>query len=234
MAVGFGLAGISLLAGGWTRLVSPLTWQSGRGLQVESIWATPLMLARAFAPGWRVDMSRFQAYEIFGPGVAVWLLVSNVATVLGLIALLLLWIRAYRSPQISPVAVGLLVLATVAIMTVTNKTLSPQYLLWMGGPMAALLLLRSSASQPERAGVKRLAVQLLLLALLTQFVYPLLYDGLLGFRGQVMVVVATVVTAVRNLALVLFTVEVCRLSWVYLSPTATAYQSPTGTKSSLA
>ena len=42
--------GLSLLTGGWTRLVSPLTWQSGRGLQVESIWATPLMLARAFSP----------------------------------------------------------------------------------------------------------------------------------------------------------------------------------------
>ena len=45
--VGFGLALISLIFGGWTRLVSPLTWQSDRGLQIESIWATPLMLARA-------------------------------------------------------------------------------------------------------------------------------------------------------------------------------------------
>lgn len=234
VAVGFGLAGISLITGGWTRLVSPLTWQSGRGLQVESIWATPLMVARAIAPGWRVEFSRFQAFEIFGPGVSTWLLISNVATVLGLATLVLLWVRAYRAAQISPVAVGLVVLATVAIMTVTNKTLSPQYLLWMGGPMAALLVLRSSASQPERAAVNRLAAQLLLLAVLTQLVYPLLYDGLLGFRGPLMVVVATTVTAVRNLALVLFTVEVCRLSWGYLSRTAPAYQSPTGTKSSLA
>ena len=145
---------------------------------------------------------------------------------MGLAILVLLWIRAYRAPRISPVAVGLVVLATIAIMTVTNKTLSPQYLLWMGGPMAALLLLRSSASQPERAAVERLAVQLLVLALLTQFVYPLLYDGLLGFRGQAMVVVATTVTAVRNLALVLFTVEVCRLSWVYLSGDGSRPTSP--------
>ena len=98
-------------------------------------------------------------------------------------------------------------------MTVTNKTLSPQYLLWLGGPMAALLLLRRSAAPAERIVVNRLASQLLVLALLTQLVYPLLYDGLLGFRGDAMVVVATVVTAVRNLALLLFTVEVCRLTW---------------------
>ena len=45
--VGFGLALISLIFGGWSRLISPLTWQSDRGLQIESIWATPLMLARA-------------------------------------------------------------------------------------------------------------------------------------------------------------------------------------------
>ena len=170
------------------------------------------------ASGWRVDISRFQAYEIFGPGVV------------GLVAgqqrghrgsgwrcWSLLWVRAYRRRRSSPVAVGLIVLATVAIMTVTNKTLSPQYLLWLGGPMAALLLLRHSASEPERAAVRRLAVQLLLLALLTQLVYPLLYDGLLGFRGPAMVVLATVVTALRNLALVLFTVEVCRLAWVFCS-----------------
>ncbi|HEY5848058.1 MAG TPA: glycosyltransferase family 87 protein [Microlunatus sp.] len=233
--VGFGLAGISLLLGGWTRLLSPLTWQSGRGLQIESIWATPLMVARAWSPSdWRVDYSRFQAYEIFGPGVSTWLLISNVATVAGLVVLIALWVRAYRARDPSPVAVGLIVLATVAIMTVTNKTLSPQYLLWLGGPMAALLLLRHSASAPERVAVRRLTVHLLLLALLTQLVYPLFYDGLLGFRGSGPVVLATAVTALRNLALALFTVEVCRLAWIFAAGAAPRYQYPTGTKSSLA
>ena len=41
VVVGFGLALISLVTGGLTRLFSPLTWQSGRGLQIESIWADP-------------------------------------------------------------------------------------------------------------------------------------------------------------------------------------------------
>ncbi len=180
VAVGFGLAAVSLVTGGVSRLFSPLTWQSGRGLQIESVWATPLMLARAFGGGWTVDYSRYQAYEIFGPGVGIWLSISNVATVAGLVLLVVLWVRAFRNPGVSPIAVGLVVLATVAIMTITNKTLSPQYLLWLGGPMAALLLLRRDAGTRSRRVVERLAVHLLVLALLTQLVYPLLYDGLLG------------------------------------------------------
>jgi hypothetical protein len=218
LAVGVGLAVVSLLTGGWSRLVSPLSWQSGRGLQIESIWATPLMLARALQPGsWVVDMSRFQAYEIFGSGVTPLLRISDVATVLGLVTILALYLRAFRNPAPSAVAVGLVILATVAIMTITNKTLSPQYLLWLGGPMAALLLLVDGGSARERSSIRRLAGQLLALALLTHLVYPLLYDGLLGQLGHTMTVVSTVVTAVRNVALVLFAIEVCRMAWRFLS-----------------
>jgi len=75
-----------------------------------------------------------------------------------------LYLRAFRSAEPSLVAVGLCILATVAIMTVTNKTLSPQYLLWMGGPMAALLVFRRSSSRQEARTVGRLAAQLLVLA----------------------------------------------------------------------
>jgi hypothetical protein len=102
------------------------------------------------------------------------------------------------------------------LMIVTNKTLSPQYLLWLGGPAAALLLLRHQASAAERLAIRRTAYALLLLALLTHLVYPLLYDGLLGRQGHAMVVLATVVTAVRNLALLAFTGYVGRLTWRFL------------------
>jgi Glycosyltransferase family 87 len=218
LGVGLGLAFLSLIFGGWIRLISPLTWQSGRGLQIESIWATPLMMARAVQPAeWIVDYSKFQAYEIFGPGVSPLLLLSNLATVAGLVVIIALCARAFRNPQPTPVAIGLVVLATVAIMTITNKTLSPQYLLWLGGPMAALLILRGQATERERHTLRRLAIQLLMLAALTQLVYPLLYNGLLGRDGTAMIIISTLVTTVRNLALVAFTVEVCRLAWRLLA-----------------
>ena len=221
VAVGFGLALVSLLTGGWSRLVSPLTWQSDRGLQIESIWATPVMIARAVSPdSWAVDISRYQAYEIFGAGVAPLLTLSTVATVLGLVAIVAIFVRASRNPAPSAVAVGLAILATVAIMTITNKTLSPQYLLWLGGPMSALLLLRTDDDPVEQRRLGRLAGELLLLALLTHLVYPLFYDGFLGRQGWVMIVLSTLVTAARNMFLVVFTVQVCRLAWRRLAPEA--------------
>ena len=218
LVVGVGLAVLSLLFGGWVRLVSPLTWQSHRGLQIESIWATPLMMAREVRPAvWIVDYSKFQAWEIIGPGVSTLLRLSNLATVAGLIVILALYARAYRNPEPTPVAIGLVVLATVAILMISNKTLSPQYLLWLGGPMAALLILHNTATERERSTLRRVTIQLLLLAALTQLIYPLLYDGLLGREGRAMVIVSTLVVTLRNFALVAFTVEVCRLAWRLLA-----------------
>jgi hypothetical protein len=215
LLVGVGLAAVSLAAGGWGRLVSPLTWQSGRGLQIESIWSTPLMIARAIRPDrWIVDMSRFQAYEIFGPGVSPLLRVSDLATVAGLVVIAALLVRGLRDRDPSATAVGMMILATVSIMIVTNKTLSPQYLLWLGGPMAALLLLRKTRTTPGPVDPSRLAWQLLGLALLTHLVYPLFYDGLLGRHGNAGIIAATVVVTLRNLAMLAFTVEVCRLAWL--------------------
>jgi hypothetical protein len=219
--VGFGLALISLIFGGWLRLISPLTWQSDRGLQIESIWATPLMLARAVKPDyWTVEMSRYQAYEIFGSGVDAWVMISNIATLFGLALIILLTIRAFRYDGSTPVAIGFVIVAIIAIMTITNKTLSPQYLLWLGGPMAALLAFRPQALPGEQPAINRMAGQLLILALLTQLVYPLLYDSYLGLQGHVMIIIATIVTAIRNLALVAFTVEACWLAWRMLGVAA--------------
>jgi 4-amino-4-deoxy-L-arabinose transferase-like glycosyltransferase len=134
--------------------------------------------------------------------------------------IILLTIRAFLHNGSTPVAIGFVVVATVAIMTITNKTLSPQYLLWLGGPMAALMLLRPQATPEEQSAINRMAGQLLALALLTQLVYPLLYDSYLGRHAQRMIIISTVVTAIRNLALVVFTVEACWLAWRMLAAPA--------------
>ena len=218
VGVGFGLAALSLATGGASRLFSPLTWQSGRGLQIESVWATPLMLARVVDPTrWSVRYSTFQAYEVFGPGVSVLIAVSTAATVVGLLVTAVLFVRGFRNPEVTAVGLGLLVLATIAITTITNKTLSPQYLLWLGGPAAVLLLSRRTEGGRWHRPLGRLTVELLALALLTQLTYPLLYNGMLGRGSSAFMVVSTVVTALRNLALLVVTVEVCRLAWLALA-----------------
>ena len=63
-----------------------------------------------------------------------------------------------------------------------------------------------------------LARQVLVLALLTQLVYPVLYDGLLQRDGYGWLVASTAVTTLRNLVLLVFAVAACRAAWVALHP----------------
>ena len=104
-------------------------------------------------------------------------------------------------------------LATIAVTTITNKTLSPQYLLWLGGPAAVLLLSRHDEGPRWHRVLDRLAVELLVLAVLTQLTYPILYNGLLGRGSPTFMVVSTVVTSLRNLSLLVITAQVCRYAW---------------------
>ncbi len=224
---GFGLALVSLITGGAQRLVSPLTWQSDRGLQIESIWATPLMVLRLVDPHrWTVAISRYQAFELFGPGTGFWLTVSTVATVLGLATIVLLYVRTLRLSEPSTHTIGLVVLATIAIVIVMNKTLSPQYVVWLGGPTAALLLMRSRDRTGRLTVIARFAVQLLVLALLTQLVYPLTYIGLYGDRHGLLFVSATMLLLARNLGLLVFAVALVAVAWRSTGPSGALRPAP--------
>jgi hypothetical protein len=182
-----GFAGLGVVAvagtvagGGTTRLLSPLTWQGDRGLQLETVWAVPPLWGRVFAPGtWSTPYTRFFAFQVEGPGVGALLVLSTVATAAGL-ALLgwLLW-RAWRSTReagaATPALVGLLAVAAACLLIVPNKTLSPQYLLWIGGALAAL-----GATDPDEPLLPRLDVLLVVACLVTQVLYPLGYGMLTG------------------------------------------------------
>lgn len=227
---GIALAGISLLAGGWDRLVSPLTWQSDRGLQIESIVATPLMVARALRPDvWRVELSQYNAYEVVtGPGIGPLLTASTAATAVGLVAILalvgVLLVQLRRAGVTadrvdargeadtrSDIAwrIGLLVMAVVLVMIVTNKTFSPQYVVWLGGP-AAYLLLHCGRTGTRVRTTTALVWTVLVAAALTQFVYPVFYPPLYGEEGHLEL--ATALLAARNLVLCVLTVWVVVLA----------------------
>jgi hypothetical protein len=199
------IAAATIAIGGWDRTLSPLHWQGGRGLQIESVTATPLMLAWAFHPRrpWDIRVSNYKAYEIFGPGVHAAIMVSTVLTILGLGVLGWLWYRARMLPSVSAETVAWLFLATASMVTITNKTLSPQYILWLGGPLAALL-----ARWPQDPEVRRAARTLLAICLLTQLVFPLLYNHL-TWADHLSIVAMLVLTA-RNVLLI-------RLTWIACS-----------------
>lgn len=238
IVAGVGLGVISLIAVGWSRSASPLTWQSERGLQIESIPATPLMFLRTFTdnPNWPLGLSEFNAIELLAPtaqqpeigaGVAQLLIVSNVLTVGSfLLTAGLTWrlIRAYREegPQLLE-AMLLAVLAIILATIVANKTLSPQYILWLGGPVAALVL--SVRSPWLRRPTRILAVGTVILAALTQYTYPWGTHGIMGMpNGSAF---ETSVLILRNLMVVAGTVWVSILTW---KATRTQVRAPEGDK----
>lgn len=179
LAVGVGLGLISVLVEGMERNLAPLTWQSERGLQIESVPATPIMLIRTFtdAPHWDIRLSEFNALELFGPGVELTLAVVSALTVLSFILTAYLTWRLIRR-QASPAAILLAVYAVVLATIVANKTLSPQYVPWLGGPVAALI--GCDLRQPFKRHVQVMAVSLILVGGLTQFTYPWGAQGIMA------------------------------------------------------
>jgi Glycosyltransferase family 87 len=167
------LLAASVAAAGWGRLLAPLTYQAERGLQIESVAATPVMAGWLLAPGrWTVHYAPSNAFEVTGPGVDLLLAVSTLATVLYVAGLGLacrwLW-RARESVRTDTVVWWSL--AAVTGFVVTGKVLSPQYLLWLLPIAVAGLVLADGR-------VMRLWVTgLLAAAALTQVVFPTTYGA---------------------------------------------------------
>ena len=210
-AVGSVLAGISFVLAGWVRLVSPLTWQQGRGLHTESVLGTPALIAWALDPAeHQVHFSSYNAFEIDGPGVPALLVACTVLTVLGGLTLVVLWVQAWRNgTSLTRDAVVWTCLAAVTVFIVTGKVLSPQYLLWLIPAAAAAIALAES----DR-GLRRLTqwgLGLTVAAAMTQVVFPIGYDGIVAHKDWSLWVV--LVLAARNALLVWLLVRAVTEAW---------------------
>lgn len=220
-------AGVSLVTQGWARSASPLTYQSDRGLQVESVWATIPMVQHWMPDDWlgtipsgsqfRVFYSSFKAYEITGPGTSAWMTASNIAmgaTIGG--ALLLCWLIALRGVglpghlMVAPEsqsdharidwALQMAVLAIICGVMVGNKTLSPQYFMWLF-PSLALIATRAVSPAQRRSMIRLLVIGGGTIAL-TMWIYPISYTELLAEKPTG---AATGFLVARNLGLVTLT-----------------------------
>jgi hypothetical protein len=231
-ATGFGITGgvlalASLAIGGWQRLLSPLTWQSNRGLQVESLPATPLMWLRSASRtrDWLVGLSRYNAFEISGPGVDLALQIATIATGVGFLLAIIIGVRAAWSRNRTPRTVAAVMLSIILIMIVVNKSLSPQYILWLGGPLAALIGGSEDDSDVSLSWPVIWAVASCVLAFLTQVVYPLRYGEIVYGTGTPQAVADLVL---RNVLLLLFTIVVTWKAWTI---TRRPRQKPAGHES---
>ncbi|MDR0488113.1 MAG: DUF2029 domain-containing protein [Propionibacteriaceae bacterium] len=238
--VGSFLAVASLIYAGWERLVSPLDWQSDRGLQIESIFATPVMVARWFDSStpqeWTVYISKYNAFEILGPWTITLTHIATIATIIGGLTMLVLYLGWLFRRDRTPIEAGTLMIVATLIMIITNKTFSPQYMIWLGGPVAALLTIsdRHPSTLPNQGHLfslisasghltredhllvplslaRHIAIWTLILATLTQLVYPILYPHFV-YKSW-MTPVALVVLSLRNLGLVYFSIRLIYLSF---------------------
>lgn len=147
------------MPGAW----SFLRFQSERGVQIESVVATPLMLCHAFGHGWTIT-HRYGAEELVGPGTALMSTLCLAATVVAGVVLLLWWLR-YRW---TPAMVADAALFAVLLAMATSRVLSPQYFMWPLGVAAVCVLNRDTSQRP-------VVTAILWLLALTQLEYPYMY-----------------------------------------------------------
>lgn len=183
--------------GGLAHLTSFLTAQGARGLQVESVGATPWMVARLWHEDVVVELDQVLiTWQVHGPGTAATAAALGVlmALAVGAVAAAL-WLARAEGRAAEALVPG--VLALLAVLVVTNKVGSPQFLAWLGPPVAVLLARPGRARRGWRRAV---AGTTLAAAALTQAVFPWGYPRLL--EGDV---VLTATLAVRNVLLLVIT-----------------------------
>ncbi len=200
------VAGAVVAGGGLAHLTSFLTEQGGRGLQVESVAATPWVLAGLGSGPVRVVLNdAITTWEIAGPGTAATAAALGLVLPVALAAAtgLLAWVRLRAGDALDTagfLARGALLIAVVLILA--NKVGSPQFIGWLAGPVVVGL------ARPGAAGARSWqtpAALVLVIAALTPWVFPLAYDGITA-----QLPVPSLVLVLRNVLLVALVVVVVR------------------------
>ena len=209
-AAGLAVLAVAAVYGYTGQLLSFLSYQRDRGLEVESLPALPLLLARLHGEGRAHVFFAFGSYQIDGPHLGLYQHASTVGLALVLAGTAVLAARARRRVGGRDVVVCVSA-ALLAGLLCVDKVLSAQYPLWLAGLVALGLCTRQQTLRP--------AVPLLgVLLLLTQLVYPLLIQDIVTGRTR-----GVVVLTVRDLVLLALTAQLAALAW---RATAVPQQAP--------
>jgi hypothetical protein len=169
---------VALLLGAGRNVVSFITQQTGRGLQVEAPVSTIWMwLSYGRVPGALVYYDQgILTYQVGGPGANV--AAAIMTPILGLAVIAIVALGALASHRRAPVTDVLppLALALISAFIAFNKVGSPQYMTWLAVPI--ILGFVTNATGHGRS-FRLPAVLVLVIAALTQLFYPYLYLNLL-------------------------------------------------------
>jgi hypothetical protein len=142
--------------------------QTSRGLQVESIAATPFVLAKLFGANVEYPF-RYGSLEVQAAFAAEIGFLLNLFT---LIVFIILFILNYRN-KLNNLNLFDKALVIVMISIALSRVFSPQFWVWLGG-LAALALINKETK------LKKVIVLLSISAFLTQLLYPGQYVQLLS------------------------------------------------------
>lgn len=189
-----GIVATLVLLGADTEILGFLTEQTGRGLQIEAVAATPFLWL-AVAGTAQIEYSfEILTFQISAPGVDA--VAAALTPLMAIAVLAVAALGAFKAargasfPRLFPP----LALTLVTLLIVTNKVGSPQFQTWLIAPAILWIVL-------DRVRARVPAVVVLALCLLTCMVYPLGYDALL--RADPL---AVAVLTVRNLLLIVLLV----------------------------
>ncbi|WP_022881623.1 glycosyltransferase 87 family protein [Gryllotalpicola ginsengisoli] len=187
--------------GGAHQVFSFIGQQAGRGLQIESPFATSLLWAvRAGVPHARIYYDTgIYTYQVEGPGAAVLAKAADWGMGLAVAATALLGLRAALRKAEPRLAAALLALGFTAAFCAFDKVGSPQYQSWFAVPVMMGLLV---AARRFRAP----AVMVLVMTALSQVIYPWNYGALTGAHTWMLLVIG-----VRNL------LEIALFAWALVA-----------------
>ena len=168
------IAAVGLAAGG-TKVFSFVTQQQERGIQIESVMATPWMWLAKFGSANLFFDDLVLTNQVSGALVQELASISNYLLFGALGITFFLAIRAVRAGRDRTQVFVLAALTGVLDLIVFNKVGSPQFMIWLAVVLVALVYF----------GINRSKLALVIgaaILLLTQLVYPIYYVELLGLE----------------------------------------------------
>jgi hypothetical protein len=168
------IVAVPLIFGAGWHILSFITMQTARGLQIEAPISTIWMWQAAFhVPGAEVYYDgRLLTFQVSGQGTATAGALMNPLLAVTAIVVVLIGVRAVRRGTPYTRILPELSLALVTAFIAFNKVGSPQYVVWLAAPVVIGLVYQGR-------GFRTPAVLVLATAALTQVFYPFLYDWLL-------------------------------------------------------
>lgn len=203
VATGVVIGLVVLLVGSGVNSLGFISQQSSRGLQIEAPISTVWMWIAFFDPA-AASVKYIQSintFQVLGSGVDTASAVMTPLLVISSAALLALGALVARSGARPAHLLAPLSLAIVVGLLVFNKVGSPQFVLWIAAPVVLGIV-----SQGRRFLAP--AVLALVIAAVTQIIYPFGYDALLVLQPGMLVVLT-----LRNAALVVLFAMAVRMVW---------------------